>query len=141
MRYLMLIKANAESEAGGLPSEELLNEMGRWNATLVQAGVLLAAEGLSPSAQGAKVRTSGGEQTVIDGPVAEATELVGGFWLIDVASRDEAIAWAKGCPVGDDGEIEVRRVLESDDFGAAFTPEARDAETRLRERIADQHGS
>ena len=141
MRFMMIIKSDAESESGAMPSEEQLNEMGKWNAKLVQSGVLRAGEGLAPSAQGARVRTSGGDQTVTDGPFAEATELVGGFWLIDVASRDEAVAWAQGCPVGTDGEIEIRRVLEMDDFGEAFTPEARDAETRLRERIADQHGS
>ncbi|HEY2697695.1 MAG TPA: YciI family protein [Pseudonocardiaceae bacterium] len=134
MRFMMMIKATEESEAGVLPSSELLAEMGRYNEELVKAGVLLAAEGLRDSSKGAKVRLNGKRRTVIDGPFAEAKELIAGFWLIEVGSLDEAVEWAKRCPcpAGHDDEIEIRRVFSPEDFGEALTPELRDAEERIR---------
>jgi hypothetical protein len=134
MRFMMIIKATEETEAGVLPSSELLAEMGRYNEELVKAGVLLAAEGLQDSSKGAKVRLNGTRRTVIDGPFAEAKELIAGFWLIEVGSLDEAVEWAKRCPcpAGHDDEIEIRRVFSPEDFGEALTPELRDAEERIR---------
>jgi hypothetical protein len=140
MRFMIMIKANADSEAGVLPSEELLTAMGAYNEELVKAGVLLAGEGLQASSKGARVRFSGGKTTVIDGPFTEAKELVAGFWLIQVSSKEEAIEWVKRVPNPDDqeSEIEIRQVFEADDFGAEFTPELREQEERLRGQVAGQ---
>jgi hypothetical protein len=135
---MLLVKANEDSEAGVLPSEEMLAAMGRYNEELVKAGVLLAGEGLHPSSKGARVRFSGGKTTVIDGPFTEAKELIAGFWLIQVRSRDEAIEWVKRVPFGEGEEIEVRQVFEADDFGPEFTPELREQEERLRAQIAER---
>ncbi|QRO00172.1 YciI family protein [Archangium violaceum] len=134
MRFMVLMKADKDTEAGVLPSEELLTAMGKYNEELVKAGVLLAGEGLHPSSKGARVRFSGGKRTVIDGPFAETKELVAGFWLWQVKSREEAIEWVKRCPNPGEGdvEIEIRQVFEPDDFGPALTPELREAEERLR---------
>jgi hypothetical protein len=128
---MVLVKANKESEAGVLPSTELLAEMLKYNEELVKAGVLLAAEGLHPTAKGSRVRFSGKKRTVTDGPFTEAKELVAGFWLIQVKSKDEAIEWVKRVPF-EEGEVEIRQVHEADDFGPALTPELRQAEERLR---------
>lgn len=138
MRFMVMIKANAKSEAGVMPSERLLAEMGKFNEELVKAGVLLAGEGLHPSAKGNRVRFSGSSRTVIDGPFPETKELVAGFWLIQVSSKEEAIEWVKRIPNpdGDDGEVEIRQVFEADDFGAEFTTEARALEERLRGELA-----
>lgn len=132
-----MVKATADSEAGIMPGEQLLAEMGAFNEELVKAGVMLAGEGLHPSAKGARVRFSGASRTVIDGPFAETKELVAGFWLWQVRSMDEAIAWVKRCPnpMLSDSEIEIRPVLEAEDFGAEFTPELREQEDRLRAQI------
>ena len=134
MRFMMMIKANEQTEAGELPSTELLTEMGRYNEELVKAGVLLAGEGLQASAKGAKVKLNGKRRTVIDGPFAEAKELIAGFWLIEVGSLDEAVEWAKRCPCpeGHDNEIEIRQVFAPEDFGDALTPELQAAEERIR---------
>jgi hypothetical protein len=134
MRFMILVKANADTEAGVMPSAELLTEMGKFNEELVKAGVLLAAEGLHPSSKGAKVKFSGSKRTVVDGPFAEAKELIAGFWLIDVKSKEEAIEWVKRVPnpTGEESEIEIRQVFEADDFGDEFTPELREQEERLR---------
>ena len=138
MRFMVMIKANEDTEAGVLPSEELLTKMGKYNEELVKAGVLLAGEGLQPSSKGARVRFSGAERTVIDGPFTETKELIAGFWLWEVRSMDEAIEWAKRCPNPLDGEseIEIRQVFEAEDFGPEFTPELREQEDRLRAQIA-----
>jgi hypothetical protein len=140
MRFMVMVKANADSEAGMLPSEEMLTEMGRFNEELVKAGVMLAGEGLHPSSKGARVRFSGSKRTVIDGPFTETKELIAGFWLIQVRSIDEAIEWIKRCPNPHEGEseIEIRQVFEADDFGDAFTPELREQEERLRAQAARQ---
>jgi hypothetical protein len=140
MRFMVIIKANADSEAGVVPSEKLINEMGKFNAQLEKAGVLRAGEGLTRSSQGARVSVRNGEKTVTDGPFAETKELVAGFWIIDVADLAEAIEWVKRAPEPEPGQVaeyEVRRVAEPDDFGDAFTPEARAAEDRLRARLAE----
>jgi hypothetical protein len=131
---MVLIKANKESEAGVMPSEQLLTEMGKFNEELVKAGVMLAGEGLHPSSRGKRVRFSGGKRTVIDGPFAETKELIAGFWLWQVRSKQEAIDWVKRCPIPDDSEteIEIRQVFEAEDFGPEFTPELRAQEERLR---------
>ena len=139
MRFMVIIKADKNSEAGIMPSEKLLTEMGKYNEELVKAGVLLAGEGLHPSSRGARVRFSGDKRTVIDGPFAETKELIAGFWLIQVKSKEEAIEWVKRIPnpmPGTETEIEVRRVFEASDFGAEFTPELREAEERMRAKIA-----
>jgi hypothetical protein len=137
MRFMVLVKATQSSEAGVLPDEKLLTEMGKYNEELVKAGVLLAAEGLQPSSKGARVKFSGSNRTVIDGPFAETKELIAGFWLIQVKSKEEAIEWVKRCPNPFEGEseIEIRQVFEASDFGAEFTPELREAEERMREQI------
>jgi hypothetical protein len=137
---MVLLKANQDTEAGVLPSEEILTEMGKFNEELVKAGVMLAGEGLQPSSKGARVKFSGGKPTVVDGPFAEAKELIAGFWLIQVRSKEEAIEWMKRCPHPDDQEmeIEIRQVFEADDFGEAFTPELRAQEERLRQQSAQQ---
>jgi len=138
MRFIVMVKASAESEAGALPSEQLLTEMGKFNEELVKAGVMLEAEGLHPSSKGARVKFSGSKRTVIDGPFAETKELVAGFWIWQVRSKEEAIEWAKRCPnpTGGEGEIEIRQIFEADDFGAEFTPELREQEERLRAQVA-----
>ena len=137
MRFMVMVKANEDSEAGVMPSKEALTEMGKFNEELVKAGVMLAGEGLQPSSKGARVRFSGKERTVIDGPFAETKELIAGFWLIQVKSIDEAVEWVKRCPNPMEGEseIEIRQVFETDDFGAELTSEARAHEERLRAEI------
>ena len=140
MRFMVLVKANADSEAGVLPTEKDLTEMGRYNEELVKAGVMLAGEGLHPSSKGARVRFDHGKRSVIDGPFAETKELLAGFWLIEVKSRDEAIEWVKRAPFGSDGvtEVEIRQVFEADDFGENMTPELREAEQRMAKAIAER---
>src|SRR2546423_12645838 len=125
MRFMILVQASKESEAGVMPSQQLLTEMGKFNEELVKAGVMLAGEGLHPSSKGARVRFSGGKRTVIDGPFAETKELIAGFWIWQVKSKEEAIEWVKRCPdpTGVEAEIEIRQVFEASDFGAEFTPE------------------
>jgi len=142
MRVMVMVKATADSEAGVMPSEQLLAEMGRFNEELVKAGVMLAGEGLQPSSKGARVRFSGSQRTVMDGPFAETRELVAGFWLWQVRSLDEAIEWVRRCPnpMPGDSEIEIRPVFEAEDFGAEFTPELREQEARLRAEIAARGG-
>ncbi|MFD0738744.1 YciI family protein [Lysobacter koreensis] len=137
MRFMVMVKATADSEAGVMPSEELLTQMGQYNEELVKAGVMLAGEGLHPSSRGARVRFSGAKRSVVDGPFAETKELVAGFWLIQVRSLDEAIEWVKRCPnpMPGDSEIEIRQVFEAEDFGAEFTPELREQEERLRAQV------
>jgi hypothetical protein len=139
MRFMVMVKADQNSEAGKLPSEQLLAAMGKYNEELVNAGVLLAGEGLQPSSKGARVKFSGGKTTVIDGPFTEAKELVAGFWLWEVKSKEEAIEWVKRCPapMEGDSEIEIRQVFEPADFGEAFTPELREQEQRLGARMAE----
>jgi len=132
MRFMILVKANEDSEAGVMPDEKLLTEMGKYNESLVNAGILLAGEGLHPSSNGVRVRFSGDQRTVIDGPFAETKELLAGFWLIEVKSKEEAIEWVKRAPMGGDTELEIRQVFEAADFGDALTPELREAEERLR---------
>jgi hypothetical protein len=134
---MVIVKANKDSEAGVMPSEELLTEMGNFNEELVKAGVMLAGEGLHPSSKGARVIFSGDKRTVIDGPFAETKELVAGFWLWQVKSMEEAIEWAKRCPnpTNEGGELEIRQVFEAEDFGEEFTPELRAQEDRLRAEI------
>jgi hypothetical protein len=141
MRFMVMVRANEDTEAGVLPSEELLTEMGKYNEELAKAGVLLAGEGLHPSSKGARVRFSGKQRTVIDGPFAEAKELIAGFWLIEVKSKEEAIEWVKRCPnpLEGESEIEIRQVYEAEDFGAEFTPELREAEERIREEAAARY--
>jgi hypothetical protein len=138
MRFLVIVKASPESEAGVMPSTELLAAMGKYNEELVKAGVLLAAEGLQPSSKGARVKFSGTKRTVVDGPFTETKELVAGFWLWQCRSREEAIEWAKRCPnpTGEEGEIEIRQVFEADDFGPEFTPELREQEQRIGQAMA-----
>jgi hypothetical protein len=143
MKFMVIVKVSAASEAGAMPSEKLLAEMGKFNEELVKAGILLAGEGLHPSSKGARIRIgsqpSGDQRTVIDGPFAETKELVAGFWMIEVGSKEEAIEWFKRCPNPHDGvesEIEIRQVFGADDFGEEFTPELRAQEDRLREQIA-----
>jgi hypothetical protein len=138
MRFMIIVKATEDSEAGVMPSQELLAAMGAYNEELVKAGVMKAGEGLHPSRKGARVRFSGSQRTVVDGPFAETKELVAGFWLWECASMQEAIEWVKRCPnpMPGDSEIEIRQVFEADDFGAEFTPELREQEERLRARIA-----
>jgi hypothetical protein len=137
MRFMVLVKANEESEAGIMPEEKMLAEMGEYNEKLVKAGIMLAGEGLHPSSKGARVRFSGTDRTVIDGPFSETKELVAGFWLIDVKSKEEAIEWVKRCPnpMPGESEIEIRQVFEASDFGEEFTPELRAKEEELRRQI------
>ncbi len=141
MRVMVMIKANEESEAGVMPSEQLLREMGAFNEELVKAGVMLAGDGLKPSSAGARVRFSGSQRTVIDGPFAETKELIAGYWIWQVASLDEAIAWVKRCPnpMGVESEIEIRPLFEAEDFGEEFTPELREQEERLRAQMEARH--
>jgi len=134
MRFMVLIKADAASEAGEMPDTQLLTDMGKYNEELVNAGVMLAGEGLHPSSKGARVTFSGTNRTVTDGPFAETKELIAGFWIFQVNSLDEAIEWVKRCPnpMGAESQIEIRQIFEMEDFGDAFTPELREAEERLR---------
>jgi hypothetical protein len=138
MRVMVIVKASPESEAGQMPSEQLLADMGRYNEELVKAGVMLAGEGLHPSSKGVRVQFSGNRRTVVDGPFSETKELIAGFWLWQVRSMEEAIEWVRRCPNPhvSDSEIEIRPVFEADDFGAEFTPELREQEERLRAQIA-----
>jgi hypothetical protein len=139
MRFMVIVKADRNSEAGVLPDEKLLAEMGAFNEELVKAGVLLAAEGLQASSKGARVKFSGDQRTVTDGPFPETKELIAGFWLWQVKSREEAIEWVKRCPnpfPGSESEIEIRQVFEAEDFGAEFTPELREQEERVRAQAA-----
>ena len=138
MRFMILVKADKNTEAGALPDEKLLSEMGKYNEDLAKAGILLAGEGLHPSSKGARVRFSGEKRTVIDGPFAETKELIAGFWLWQVKSKEEAIAWVKRCPMPRDAEaeIEIRQVFEAEDFGVEFTPELREQEERVRAQVA-----
>ena len=135
MRFMILVKANEQSEAGVLPDEKILTEMGKFNEQLVKAGVMLAGEGLQPSSKGKRLIISGGKKTVVDGPFAETKELVAGFWLWQVKSKDEAIEWLKRAPF-QEGEVEIRQVFEAEDFGPELTPELREAEQRMRDQIA-----
>jgi hypothetical protein len=140
MRFMVMVKATKDSEAGVLPDEKLLADMGKFNEELAKAGVMLAGEGLQPSSKGARVRFSGTKRTVIDGPFAETKELIAGYWMWQVKSRDEAIEWVKRCPnpfPGGESEIEIRQVFEADDFGAEFTPELREQEARLAKQVAE----
>jgi hypothetical protein len=140
MRFMMIVKASKDSEAGKMPGEDLIAAMGRYNEELANAGALLAGEGLHPSSKGARVRFSGDRRTVALGPFAPAEELISGFWLIQADSIEEAIAWAKRCPnpMEGDSDIEIRQVFEAEDFGEAFTPELREQEERLRAQAAEQ---
>jgi hypothetical protein len=141
MRFMVMVKATKGSETGIMPTEQQLAAMGKFNEELVKAGVMLAGEGLQPSSKGARVRFSGDKRTVIDGPFAETKELVAGFWLWQVKSKEEAIEWVKRCPnpMPEDSEIEIRQVFEADDFGAELTPELRNLEARLRAKAAAQN--
>jgi hypothetical protein len=140
MRVMAIVKANADSEAGVMPSQKLLEEMGKFNEQLVKAGVMLAGEGLHPSSKGARVKFSGKNRTVVDGPFSETKELIAGFWILQVKSMDEAIEWIKRCPNPMEGEseIEIRQVFEAEDFGPEFTPELREQEDRLRAQMEKQ---
>jgi hypothetical protein len=140
MKFMVIVKATKDSEAGVMPERELLVAMGNFNEELVKAGVMLAGEGLHPSSKGARVRFSGDKRTVIDGPFAETKELVAGFWLWQVKSKEEAIEWLKRCPNPHPGEceVEIRQVFSPDDFGPAFTPELREAEERLRKQVSEK---
>jgi hypothetical protein len=141
MRFMVMVRATKSSEAGDMPSERLLTEMGRFNEELVKAGVLLAAEGLHPSAHGVRIRYAGDQRSVIDGPFTETKELIAGFWLIQVASLEEAIEWLKRAPNPFDGiesDVEIRQVFEAEDFGAELTPELREQEARLREQAGNR---
>jgi hypothetical protein len=137
MRFMVMVKADKNTEAGVMPDEKLLTEMGKFNDELVKAGIMLAGEGLHPSSKGVKVKFSGDKRTVIDGPFTEAKELIAGYWLWQVKSKEEAIEWAKRCPnpTGAESELELRQVFEADDFGPEFTPELRAQEDRQREAI------
>jgi len=138
MRFMVIVKANKESEAGVMPSTELLTEMGKYNEALVKAGVMLAGEGLHPSSKGVRVRFSGKDRTVIEGPFPETEDLVAGFWLWKVDSKQEAIDWLKRAPFDGGTEIELRQIFEAEEFGEALTPEIRDREDRLRAEVAAQ---
>jgi hypothetical protein len=135
---MVIVKADKNTEAGVMPSEKLLADMGKYNEELVNAGVMLAGEGLHPSARGKRVRFSGSKSTVTDGPFAETKELIAGYWLWKVKSMDEAVEWLKRAPFDDGAELEIRQVFEADDFGEEFTPELREQEERLRAKIAGQ---
>src|SRR3954465_4438487 len=140
MRVIVFVKASPESEAGQMPSEQLLTDMGKFNEELVKAGIMLAGEGLHPSSKGKRVRFDADRRSVIDGPFAETKELVAGFWIWQVKSMDEAVEWVKRCPnpMPGDSEIEIRPIFEAEDFGAEFTPEAREQEERLRAEMASR---
>jgi hypothetical protein len=138
MRFMVIVKATKESEAGEMPSEQLLKEMGDYNEQLVKAGIMKAGEGLQPSSKGKRVRFSGKQRTVIDGPFPETKELIAGYWIWETKSLDEAVDWVKKCPnpMPGDSEIEIRQIFEAEDFGAEFTPELREQEERLRREMA-----
>lgn len=140
MRFMIIVKATKDSEAGIMPSEQLLAEMGKFNEELVNAGIMMAGDGLHPSSKGARVKFSGNMRTVIDGPFAETKELIAGYWIWQCKSKEEAIEWVKRCPNpavdGKEGEIEIRQIFESEDFGAEFTPELRAQEERIRAQVA-----
>jgi len=140
MKFMIIMKANKDTEAGVMPSEQTLTQMGNFNEELVNAGIMLAGEGLHPSSKGARVKFSGGQPAVTDGPFSETKELIAGFWMWEVKSKEEAIEWVKRIPNpdGTDFEVEIRQVFAAEDFGAEFTPEAREQEERLRERIASK---
>ena len=140
MRVMVIVKANEDSEAGIMPSEELLAAMGNYNEELVNAGIMLAGEGLHPSSRGARIEFSGADRRVVDGPFAETKELIAGFWLWKVKSMEEAIEWAKRCPnpTGEESVLEIRPVFEDDDFGDEFTPELREQEERLRAKLGER---
>lgn len=140
MRFMVIVRATKDSEAGEMPTEQLLTEMGRYNEELVKAGVMLAGEGLQPSSKGARVKFSGNTRTVIDGPFAETKELIAGYWLWSCKSKEEAIEWVNRCPnpMPGESEIEIRQVFEADDFGAEFTPELRDQEQRVLSQVQQQ---
>ena len=135
MRFIVLVKANKDSEAGVMPTEKDLTEMGKFNEELVKAGVMLAGEGLHPSSRGVRIRFSGKKRTVIDGPFSETKELVAGFWIWQVKSKDEAIEWLKRAPFDGGAEIELRQIFEAEDFGAEYTPELRAQDDRLRKQV------
>jgi hypothetical protein len=137
MRFMVIVKATKDSEAGVLPTQQELAEMGKFNEELVKAGVMLAGEGLQASSKGARVKFNGNKRTVIDGPFAETKELVAGFWLWQVRSKEEAIEWLKRAPFRE-GEVEIRQVFEAEDFGAEFTPELREQEERIRQQVASR---
>jgi hypothetical protein len=143
MRVMVMVKATKESEAGEMPSEQLLTDMGNFNEELVKAGIMQAGEGLHPSSRGVRVRFSGRDRTVVDGPFAETKELVAGFWIWQVKSMAEAIEWVKRCPnpMTSESEIEIRPVFEAEDFGEAFTPELREQEERLRAEVEKRGGA
>lgn len=144
MRVMVIVKATKDSEAGVMPSEKLLADMGKFNEDLVKAGVMLAGEGLHPSSKGKRVSFAGGQKTVLDGPFAETKELIAGFWLWQVKNMDEALEWARRCPnpmPNGEGVLEIRPVFEADDFGQEFTPELREQEDRLRAEIARKQGT
>lgn len=136
MRFLVMVPASKESEAGVLPDKKIIADMQKFNEEMVKAGVMLSGEGLHPTSKGARIRFSGGKTTVIDGPFTESKELIAGFWLIQAKSKDEAIAWMKRAPFGGGVEIEIRQIFEAEDFGAQLTPDLREKEERLREKIA-----
>jgi len=141
---MVIVKATKNSEAGVMPSAELLTAMGQYNEALVKAGIMLSGDGLHPSSKGKRVRFSGSQRTVIDGPFAETKEIVAGFWIWKVKSMDEAVEWVRRCPdpmPGEESEIEIRPIFEAEDFGEALTPELREQEARLRAEVARQHGS
>ncbi len=142
MRFMVIIKATQDSEAGIMPSEELLTAMGAYNEELVKAGIMLAGDGLHPSSKGARVRFSGPKRAVVDGPFAETKELIAGFWIWQCKSMEEAVEWVKRCPnpMQGDSEIEIRRIFEAEDFGEAFTPELRKQEERIRAEAAKKSG-
>ena len=142
MRFMVMVKADATSESGAMPDEKMLLEMGRYNEELVKAGVMLSGEGLHPSSKGARVRFSGADRTVVDGPFAEAKELVAGFWILQCRSLDECVEWVKRCPnpMAGESEIEIRQVFEAEDFGEAYSPEVQEQEARLRAGIEGQDG-
>lgn len=144
MRVMVIVKATKNSEAGVMPSEQLLTDMGQFNEELVKAGIMQAGEGLHPSSKGKRVRFSGGNRRVIDGPFAETKELIAGFWIWKVKSMEEAIEWVRRCPdpmPGEESELEIRPIFEAEDFGEEFTPELRAQEDRLRAEIEQQHAS
>jgi hypothetical protein len=138
MRFMVMVRANKESESGVMPSEKLLTDMGKFNEELVKAGVMLEGEGLQPSSKGARIRFDAGKRTVIDGPFAETKELIAGYWIIQVKSLDEAIEWMKRCPApfeGGPSELEIRQIFEAEDFGAELTPQVREQEERIRAQL------
>lgn len=141
MRVMVIVKANEQSEAGEMPSEKLLTEMGKYNEELVNAGIMLAGEGLHPSSTGKRIVFSGGKTTVVDGPFTEAKELIAGFWLWQVDSMEQAVEWARRCPApdgGPGGQLEIRQVFETEDFGDEMTPELREQEERLRRKVSER---